>query len=86
METESKGLITFDVLDRFATGFFNYIPTLCNYHKVCLVGVLLYKRYILQKLIFSIFEFKSDSWNLQRLFMKKSTFLLLFVVRLVVTM
>lgn len=41
MEMESKGLNTSDVLDRFATDFFNCIPTLCDYPKVCLAGVLL---------------------------------------------
>lgn len=91
METELNSLHTVD-LTKFAADLFNCIPTLCPYHKVCVIKVLIYEAYNMQKLIFSIFQLKSDSWNLisalllWRLFILKSKFLFLFVVRVVAIM
>lgn len=67
METELNSLHTVD-LTKFAADFFNCIPTLCPYHKVCVIKVLIYEVYNLQKLIFSIFQLKSDSRNLMKCF------------------
>lgn len=65
METELNSLLTVG-LTKFAADFFNCIPTLCPYHKVCVIEVLLYEVHNLQKWIFSIFQLKSDSWNLMK--------------------
>lgn len=60
METESNSLLTVDLLAlaKFATDFLNCVPTLCPYHKVSVLTVLLDEGHILQKWILSIFSLK----------------------------